>query len=230
MKLPLTIAISLLSLITLAPSAISQKTCVCKSADGGCETSIGCSQHGCTAICGPSNGCYSKCGRDLLITHFTLSLVNKSSKEIISALSHLTGNNIEFIPRKLHGSFTIDIRDDDMWNALDYFYERGKVTVNGVDWEKYREIRRGVLDGGKISVEFNDISVKDAFSHLSFLSGLRFRIRSGDEEELFSISLTEVTLSEVVARISSQTGVKVEHTKKKGLNKIFPGQGLVSRT
>src|SRR6185295_14730972 len=101
----LTIAILVLSLITLAPCAISQKTCVCKSSDGGCEASVGCSQHGCTAICGPSNGCYSKCGRDLLVTHFTLKLVNKSSKEIVSALSHLTRNNIEFMPRKLNGSF-----------------------------------------------------------------------------------------------------------------------------
>lgn len=230
MKLPHTIAISLLSLITLAPSALSQKTCVCKSPDGGCETSIGCSQHGCTAICGHNNGCYAKCGRDLLITVFTLKLVNKGSREIVSALSRVTGKDIEFVPRKPNGSFTIDIKDDDMWNALDYLYERGKVRVNGVDWEKYRQIRRGVLEGGKMSVEFNDISVKDALGHLSFLSGLQFRVGSGDAEKLFSISLREVTLGEVVARISSQTGVRIEQTKKRASMKSFSGQELGTPT
>jgi len=223
MKLPLAMATSLLLVITIAPTATSQKACVCKAPDESCETNIRCSQHGCTAICGSKNGCYAKCGRDLLITVFTLKLVNKSSNEIVSALSHLTGNSIEFIPRKRQASFTIDIKDDDMWNALDYFYERGKVRVNGVDWGKYREIRRGVLEGGQISVDFNNISVRDALGHLSFLSGLRFRVESGDAERLFSISLGNVTLGEVIAGISSQAGVRIEQTKKRPSTRSFSG-------
>lgn len=218
MKLPLTIAILLLSLITSALTATSQKTCSCNAPDESCKTSVSCGQGGCTAICGSNSGCYAACGEDLLYTRFTLKLVNKGSKEIATALSHHTGKNIEFVPWKRSSRFNrfnIDIKDDDVWNALEYLYKRGEVRIDGVDFEKYREFRKGALEGGKVSVYFNDISVKDALAHLSFLSGLPFRVDSGNAEKLISISLREVTLSEIVARISAQTGIQIEQTDKR---------------
>ena len=139
---------------------------------------------------------------------------NPPSKEIASALSQRTGKQIDFVPRRRNDRFTIDIEDDDIWNAMEYLYERGVVTVNGVDWGKYRQIRRAALEGGKMSVDFNNISVRDALAHLSFLTGLPFQVESGDAEKVISISLREVTLSEIVSRISEQTGVKIKQTEK----------------
>ena len=220
MKLPLTIAALLLSSITLVPTATSQKqNCSCKAPDGSCEANVTCSRHGCTAICGSKDGCYAACGKDLLLTRFTLKLVDKSSEQIASALSKHTGKQIEFVPRRRNDLFTIDIKGDDLWNTMEYLYERGVVTVNGVDWGKYRQIRRAALEGGKVSVDFNNISVRDALAHLSFLTGLPFRAESGDAEKVISISLGEVMLSEIISRISEQTGVKIEQMEKSALTK-----------
>jgi hypothetical protein len=219
MKLPLTIATLLLALITFAPTAISQNTCVCKAIDGSCEANLTCKHYGCTAICGSKDGCYAKCGKDLLVTRFTLELVNKSSKKIVSALSRKTGNRIEFVPRNPKGLFTIVIKNDDMWNALDYLYERGEVKVNGKDWSIYQNIRRQASMDKKISVAFNNISVGDALAHLSFVSGMKFSVGSGEAERRISLSLQEVTLREVINRISTQAGIKIEPMKLRASNK-----------
>jgi hypothetical protein len=219
MKLPLTIATFLLALITFAHTATCQNICACKAPDGSCEIEVKCQLHGCTAICGSKDGCYAKCGNDLIITRFTLKLVNKGSKEIVAALSRITGNKIEFIPRRPRGLFTIDIKNDDIWNALNYLYERGEVKVNGVDWSIYQNIRRQTSMNEKISVDFNNISVGDALNHLSFVSGMHFSVGSAEAEKLITLSLQEVTLREVISRISTQTGIKIEPMKLRASNK-----------
>lgn len=220
MRLPLTVAALLLLSITLAPTATGQtvtvqrRTCSCKSPDGSCEANVSCSRHGCTAICGSRDGCYAACGKDVLLAHFTLKLVKQDGRQVASALSEKTGKQIEFVPRRPNDRFTIDVEDDDVWDALEYLYDRGRVTVNGVDWEKYRQIRRAALDGGKMSVDFNNITVRDALAHLSFLTGLEFRVEAGDAEQVITLSLREVTLGEIVSRISEQSGVKIKWPEK----------------
>lgn len=214
MKLPLTVAALLLSLVMPVPTVRGQKqSCSCKAPDGSCEANVTCSRHGCTAICGSKDGCYTACGKDLLLSRFTLKLVNKGSKAIATALSQRTGKQIEFLPRNPKEKFTIDIKGDDLWNALNHLAERGTVTVNGVDWERYRQIRKTALEGGKMSVNFSNMSVSDALAHLSFLTGRLFRAKSGDVEQAISISLQEVTLSEILSRIAEQTGVQIEQTE-----------------
>lgn len=217
MKLPLTIATLLLSLVTLAPTATSQKkTCSCQSPDRTCNTTVECSQNGCTSICGSNSVCYTSCGKDMLVTPFTLKLTTKNSAEIVSALSSYTSKKIEFVPWRRNGPFNIDIKDDDIWNTMDYLYERGKLKLGGVDWSEYQKMRKTASKGKKISqVDFNGISVRDALAHLSFLSGMPLRVESGDAEKPLTLSLREVTLDEVVSRISAQTGVKIEQTEKK---------------
>ena len=211
MKLPLTMTAFLLLLVTAGSTPLSQKqSCSCKAPDESCQASVTCSRHGCTAICGSKDGCYSACGKDTILTRFNLKLVNKNSNQIAAALSKQTGKQIEFTPRDKHGRFTIDIKGDDLWSAMDYLYERGVLTVNRVRWEKYRQIRGAALEGRKLSVNFNNMTVSDALAHLSFITGNAYRVVSGDGEKILSLPSQEVTLSELLSRISEQTGVKIE--------------------
>lgn len=213
MKLPLTVVTLLLVLAAPVPTARSQKqSCSCKAPDESCEANVTCSQSGCTAICGSKDGCYAACGKDTLLTRFTLNLINKDSKEVASALSERTGKQIEFVPRKQNGRFTLDIKGDDLWNAMDYLHQRGKLTVNGVDWERYRRLRKAALQGRKMSVDFNNMSVRDALAHLSFLTGKAYRVESGDAGQVISTSLRGITLTEILSRISEQTGVTIKQT------------------
>ncbi len=65
-----------------------------------------------------------------------------------------------------------------------------------------------------MSIDFNNVPVKEALDKLSFLSGQTFRVGSGDAEMPVSLSLQEVTLREIVNRISEQTSTKIAYTGK----------------
>jgi hypothetical protein len=210
MKMFLTISTCLLTSLTLVPIARGQNTCACEAPDATCHVSVSCRDHGCTSICGTNNGCYAKCGRDLIKTRFTLKMVKKGSRAIAMALSQRTGHKIRFVPRMPNDLFTIDIKVDDLLSSMDYLEERGELYVDGVPWKKYQEIRGGIVNGKKLSVNFNDISVEDALAHLHFLSGLSFNVNSRDAKRTFSLSLNQVTLTEVLSSISAQSGVKIE--------------------
>ena len=211
MKRSLTLATLLLSLITLTPTVTGQKrTCSCKAPDRKCNVSVTCSR-GCTAICGSNDGCLAKCGKQLIKTRFTLKLVDKGAKTIASALSRRTGRTIKFVPRTAGDLFSIDTKTDDLWTAMDYLDERGKLYIDDVPWENYQEIRRRMKDGKLRSVTFDNISVREALAHLSFLSGLRLVVKSGNAAKLLSlVDLQDLTLDEIIARISAQTGVEIE--------------------
>lgn len=76
--------------------------------------------------------------------------------------------------------------------------------------DKLERLRSMILAGGKISLEFTNIPVRDAVAKLSFLTVLPFHVKDGNADQLLTIALREVTLTETVAIISSQTGVKIE--------------------
>lgn len=220
MKAPLTITALLLSLITFVPTVEGQ-TCSCKAPDGSCEFSGTC-RRGCSAICAPNDACYVACGNfeaDLLHVRVTLKINNGDSKEVSSSLTSQTGKRIEILPRKANDRFTLDLKDSPLFNALDILSRRGRITVNGTDFGKFQKLRTLMLREGRVSIDFNNIPVRAAVDKLSFLSGLGFRIVSGDADTHLSLSLHEVTLSEIVTRISEQTGVKIEQTGKGPSNK-----------
>lgn len=209
MKLPLTIVTLLLSLITFAPEVKAQD-CSCKASDNKCEMRLTC-RLGCTALCTTNDACYSTCGNpeiDLIHVRVTLKFKGNST-ELASELSRMSGKKIEFLPRK-EGPLNLDLKEGPLWNALDFLSRRGAVTVGGIPFEKFQKIRRTMLKGGKVSMNFDKVPLKDAVAKLSSLSGLPFRVRPEDAERLISISLEDLTLKEIVARISAQTGVKIE--------------------
>jgi hypothetical protein len=217
MKLPLTIATLLLSLIAFTPIVTGQTaTCSCK-APGSCTPRVSC-PHGCTALCGANDACYAGCGSieaDNSYARITLKIHNKDSEAIAASLSNQSGRKITFIPRKKTDRFSFELNNDPVWNALNFLAKRGTILVDGWDFEKLEELRRKMLKGEKISVNFTDVPVRNAVAKLSFLSGLPFRVESGDAEKNLSISLQEVTLSEIVSRISAETGVKIEQREER---------------
>lgn len=220
MKAPLTIAALLLTLITFAPTVTGQ-TCSCKASDAPCEVSVNC-RRGCGAICAPNDACYAACGNfeaDLLHVRVTLKINKGDSKEVASLLTSQAGKEIGFVPRKINDRFTLDLKDSPLFNALDILSRRGRITINGTDFGKFQKLRTLMLRDGKVSINFNNIPVRDAVDKLSFLSGLTFRVMHGDTKAPVSLSLQKVTLDEIITQISEQTGVKIERTGKSTSNK-----------
>ena len=221
MKLPFILFCLLALSLTPGTAALGQKTCSCKAKGPkaqkkSCEAAVTCKQRGCTAVCGPSDACYSACGKNRLITRFTLQLTTKNSQEVAAALSKKTGHKIEFKPfaRMKEGPFVVNIQNDDMWAAMEGLYDRGVLTVDGVEWEKYRNLRQAAQADGRLSVSFNDILLDDALSHLTFLTGSKFTTGPAGAEKVVSVSMEEATVEEIIARLSEQTGVRVERSLK----------------
>lgn len=218
MKLPLTLPTLLLSLIAFTSIVAGQTvTCSCKASDGSCTPRVSC-PHGCTALCGSNDACYASCGSinvDKSNARITLKIDKEDSETIAASLTSRSGRRITFIPRKKTDRFSFELNNDPVWNALKFLARRGTISVDGMDFEKLEELRRKLRKGEKVSVNFTDVSIRNAVAKLSFLSGLPFRVDSGDAEKKLSISLQEVTLSEIVSRISAETGAKIEQQEER---------------
>jgi hypothetical protein len=206
-----TIVISAALLVAMISPVMTQKLiCECKAPEvKGCSARASCSHHGCTAICGTHDACYAKCGKNLIKTNFTLKLERKSGQQISLALSRETGHQVNFLPKEKNDLFSIHITGDDMWNAMEYLNEHGKLTIDGAPWDSFQTMR-GTVNNGKLFVTFNDISLKDALAHLSFLSGKTLRVKSRNNNKRFSLSLQDVTLGQVLDQISTQTHTRIQ--------------------
>ncbi len=212
MKLPLTLAALLLSLTTFAPTASAQKKCSCDAPDGSCKAAVTC-RHAGAAICGSKSACYAACGgveADNSAARISVKFRKKTGDEVAAELKRHSGRNIVFIPRRKKDRFTFELDNHPVWHALSLLSRRGKVLVDGTPFNRMQELRRKLSGGEKVSVNFTDIPVRSAVARLSFLSGLPLRVGSGDAEKLISVSLEEVTLDEIVARVSAEAGVKIE--------------------
>jgi len=121
---------------------------------------------------------------------------------------------IEFVPfeRNRQKRYTLQINKDDVWNTLDFLFKEGTLKVSGMDFGVFEKMRRDMLSGKKISVNFKSISVREALANLAFLSGRRFHVTSGDPNQLVSISVKDFTLDEVVSDIVTRTRVAIKNT------------------
>jgi hypothetical protein len=217
MTLNLTAIALLLLLTTFSPVALGQKKCSCNAPDNSCKAAATCRDGG-AAICSSNSACYATCGGvdpGNSQARISLKLRRKKAEEVTAALKRRSGRNIIFEPTRKTDRFTFELNNVPLWTILDFLNGRGKVLLDGLPFDMHKELRRRLSRGGKVSVSFIDSTARNAVAKLAFQSGLSLRVRAGDAERLLSISLEEVTLDEIVARISAESGVKIERTSTK---------------
>lgn len=145
MKLLLTIALLLLSLNTLTPVVLGQKvTCSCEKLPGKCGSTVTCSD-GCTSFCGAGNTCYVSCRKEGFEPRITIRIVKKTGQEIASVLSAQTRQRIEFVPYKIKKYkgvqyYDLEMKNDDIFNALSFLAKRGVVKIDGVPFEEFKNL------------------------------------------------------------------------------------------
>ena len=145
MRFSVKIASLVLLLVTAATMVSAQKvTCSCENGKGKdkCNPKTICSD-GCTAVCGPHGACGSYCRREIYDDRFSVSLVKKTGEQIASELSALTHQKIEFEPyRQTKGfRYDVDMKNDDIFNVLNFLSKRGTVWLNRIDFSKIRELQ-----------------------------------------------------------------------------------------
>lgn len=205
-------AICLLALSSAVIPVFGQKrTCSCDAAPGRtCHGTVTCPD-GCTSLCGAGDTCYLSCWSDGFQPRITIKFVEKTGQEIAALLSAKIRKRIEFIPnpRNANATYDLELKDDDLFNVLNYLYKRGKVRFDGSDFSKIYDLRKQVRQGKKISVNLSG-PVEDAVAKLAFASGKRLRITSGDPRRIISLTMQDASLDQIIARLSESAGVKIQ--------------------
>lgn len=156
MKLALTLTVLGFLFSAFTTSGSAQTSCSCeKIRNSTCRGTITC-PNGCTGLCGPDDTCYLSCGSDLLYERITVKFVNKKGEEIAATLSGQTHKKIEFRPYRRNAStrYNLEIKKDDIWNALNFLDRRGNVKINGVNFSALRKLRSEMNMGKKVSMTF----------------------------------------------------------------------------
>lgn len=217
MRIPLTVVCYALLLLIgmIQPARGQQITCSCENVpDKSCQGTIYCPD-GCTAICAAKDTCYLSCRTDMFKSRFNLKFERKSGPQIASVLASKLGKPIEFVPysRTANKLYNFELKNSDIWPALEFLDKRGTVKINRMDFRTFRKIQIEMKSGRKFSARFHDIPARDAVSKLAVLSRLNLQIRSGNPMNLVSLDLNEMTLSEMLKEISSSAKVKIRVSK-----------------
>lgn len=143
MKLCSTIVV-FFALLGVAPIVSGQETsCSCEKSGSTCRGIVTC-PYGCSALCGTKDVCVFSCARDFLGVRLTIKLVNQRGQQIASALSARTNKKIRFTPYAQYARerYDLEIKNDDIWNALSFLDKHGKVSVGGIGFSTLKKMRR----------------------------------------------------------------------------------------
>lgn len=85
----------------------------------------------------------------------------------------------------------------------------GKVQISGQDFEKLKRLRQTLLSGERISLCVRNTPVSTFVNDMASVTGLPLRIISGRPKAPVNVTLHSVTLSDILARVSAQTGTVI---------------------
>jgi len=146
----------------------------------------------------------------------TIDFVRKSGKAIAEELSTKTKMQIRF---KSNTSTKDDVYDyhlqnSGIWKLLVFLDEVGTVTVNGMSFDKLRELRNQIQDDKPLAaVRLRSMPAEEVAERLTLISGMRVDVTSGDPTKPISLITTKKTFSKVLKTIEWRTGIKMEATK-----------------
>jgi hypothetical protein len=190
------------------------ETCSCTASDGSCSASITC-PGGCIAVCPDGGRCHAGCSgkggiMPVLIERVSLRMRDSSSKQLSEELGRITGQEIVLSPYNPKETQTFDFKDALLWDVLEALSEHGKVEIGGEDFGKLLRIRQAFLSGEKMSICIRRTSVRNIVEHLASLSGSSLYTTSGNVDTLVTLSLKDVTLEDIVAKVAEQTSVQID--------------------
>ena len=202
------ILVSLVSTLTFsAPTASMRMDCQCGASDGSCSVSLSC-DGGCQAICNPEGDCVGYCsGRQgYLLMNVNIQMRNGTYGELIAELSRISGQNINYIPKKPNILLNIDSKEGALWDMLSHLSDRGKLEIAGQDFSKIKRVRNRLLSGEKVNFCVYETPIAVLVSDLAGITGLRLSVAAGSTTATVTGPFQDVSLSEILAAASEQTG------------------------
>lgn len=223
MRIALTTACLVVLFLSIhTQSAYSQVTCSCeKAGDKVCAKGEITCPDGCTAICSTNNACYFSCSTDMLDKRVKVKIMQQDGQHMASVLSKETGKNIEFVPDRnnIGKLYTYELKDSDIWPALEFLDRRGTVKINQIEFRTFRKIQIEMKSGRKFSVRFRGLPAQAVVSKLSFMSQLNLEIKSGDPATPVFVEVNEKSLRDILKEISNAAKVEIDVTNKSSQKK-----------
>lgn len=196
---------------TTSPAATMVQSCSCSAPDGSCSVSLEC-QGGCEKHCGNDGDCWAECSGfyGMLGTEITVEMQNSTYPQLVAELARISGKDLEFSPTKPDTTtFNVGFKRALLWDALEFLSDRGTVRIAGKDFESLRSIRKKLLSGERISFGIQNTPVNTFVNDMASLTGLPLRITAGRPMAIVNADLQDLTLDEILARVSEQTGTKI---------------------
>ena len=203
----------ILSLTAFANTSFAQKkTCACEKVGGRTCTAVVECTNGCSAICGKKDTCSVSCSVQVYRQNLNLDFVKQTAQEIAATLAKETRLRLNFTPNTGTKTEVYDykLKNSDVWRLLEFLDAHGTLIVNGIDFDNLRDLKKQLRAGEKLaSVTFSDIPVEEAVVRLELMTGEDLRIISGNGRTRVSVSVTDVSLAEVLKEIRKKTRVRV---------------------
>lgn len=214
MRTVLTVMFLVIVSAAILPKAVlAQKiTCSCENVPRStCQASVSCSS-GCSAICGSGDKCYVSCRTQLLGPNLTLDFAQKDGKSIVEELSRETHMRITFepYPRNRGERYDYHLKDSDIWKLLVFLDKVGNVTVNGMPFEKLRELQKQIRLGQAVAFRFRTMPAQEVAESLAFVSNTKISIVSGDPTTPISVVTRKTSFSNILKDIKRDTGIQME--------------------
>lgn len=204
----LTIIIVLAFALTRSTSSAVRESCGCSAPDGSCSASGSCTGK-CTAQC-PSGGCNVSCsGFGFLGTEVSMQMRGGTSPKLLNELARRTGKSMSYTAGRPEGPFNLSARRSSVWDLLELLSNNGTVTVEGEDFENLKTTRQAMMNGERLSLAVHGLTAAEYVAHLAALSGQRLYIKAGDANAMVNFNVENVTLEEILQKVSEETGVQI---------------------
>jgi hypothetical protein len=193
--------------------------CYCQAPDGSCWVTISCAG-GCVKFCGSNGDCSAECSGSLsvLAAEVNLSITEGTYAELTSKLAKISGKEITFSttladPAKPDTLFNLGLKKAPLWEGLQLLADRGTVRIAGKDFESFIRLRQALLSGQRFNFGVKNTPVNTFVTDLVGLTGLPLRITRGRPMAIANVELDGVTLDEMIAKVSEQTGTKIDEVE-----------------
>jgi hypothetical protein len=214
-KLSALLLTSAFLVLTFAPPhsatpAFTLEDCSCTAPDNSCSASISC-KGGCEQWCGPGGDCLAQCSGSLQLLGMetTLQMRNAKYPQLVSELARFSGSDLAFIAEKPDSVFSVDYKKAVLWDVLDMLSDRGTVQIAGQDFAKLKRLRKVLVSGSRLSLCVRNTPVNTFVNDMASLTGLSLRIVDGRPMTPVTVNLHDVTLDDVLIKVSEQTGTKI---------------------
>ncbi len=189
----------------------AQSTCKC-TLDDGSHAAATCPA-GYMALCACSAAsCNSRCvklpsepPKRLDVGALVSLLKTTPSNTIGESLSKFYGRNIVFESHVKNFAFDFPPSKagaGSHWDVLEILAAGGKLTINGHSLDFWKNMRNNLLSGGEITISTGGGTVKTILDEISFISGKRFSLTSGDPAVIINEPVKGKGLSDIIQNLS----------------------------